>query len=168
MSKRLLAALCLLLACACAQAQASRVDTLEPAAPGLADTSIRVRVYLPPGYDATQARYDVLYVNDGQDMEAVGLQATLERLYGEHAIRPLIVAAIDMPPDRMAGYGVFDRASVDCPVYDWTALGAGQRIPGPAFVESPTTTVIVPPGDVATVAPSGDLHLDLHTNRSQA
>lgn len=107
---RFAAALCLLLACACTQAQASRVETLEIAAPGLSGEPIRVRAYLPPDYDATQARYDVLYVNDGQDMEAVGLQATLERLDRVHAIRRIIVVAIDMPPDRMAGYGLFDRA----------------------------------------------------------
>ncbi|MFT4179557.1 MAG: alpha/beta hydrolase-fold protein [Thermomonas sp.] len=107
---RLIVMLCLLLACALAQAQGIRIDTLEPAAPGLSDKPIRVRVYLPPGYDAAQARFDVLYVNDGQDMDAVGMQATLERLYARGVIRPVIVVAIDMPPDRMAGYGLFDRA----------------------------------------------------------
>lgn len=107
---RFVAGLCLLLACAFAQAQNVRVETLEQAAPGLSDTPIRVRAYLPPAYEATQARYDVLYVDDGQDMEAVGMQATLEAQYARNAIRPIIVVAIDMPPDRMAGYGLFDRA----------------------------------------------------------
>ncbi len=109
-TKRLLAGLCLLLACAFAQAQDVRIETLEQAAPGLSDKPIRVRVYLPPHYESTQARYDTLYVNDGQDMEAVGMQATLEGLYARGAIRPVVVVAIDMPPDRMAGYGLFDRA----------------------------------------------------------
>ncbi len=107
---RLIAGLCLLLACAFAHAQDVRIETLEPAAPGLSDKPIRVRAYLPPDYDATQARYDVLYVNDGQDMEAVGMQDMLEGLYSRDAIAPVIVIAIDMPPDRMAGYGLFDRA----------------------------------------------------------
>lgn len=108
---RMLAGACLLLACAFAQAQDVRIETLEQAAPGLSAKPIRVRVYLPPGYESTRVRYSVLYVNDGQDMESVGMQATLQRLYRERAIRPLIVAAIDMPPDRMAGYGLFDRAA---------------------------------------------------------
>ncbi|WP_240906258.1 alpha/beta hydrolase-fold protein [Thermomonas sp. HDW16] len=107
---RFIAGLCLLFACAFAQAQGIRVDTLEQAAPGLSDKPIRVRIYLPPDYGSTQARYDTLYVNDGQDMEAVGMQATLERLYARYEIRRIIVVAIDMPPDRMAGYGLFDRA----------------------------------------------------------
>ena len=107
---RFVVGLCILLACALAQAQGVRIETLEQAAPGLSDKPIRVRVYLPPDYQATQARYDTLYVNDGQDMEAVGMQATLERLYARYEIRRIIVVAIDMPPDRMAGYGLFDRA----------------------------------------------------------
>lgn len=84
-------------------------ETLRIAAPGLSDAPIRVRVYLPPDYADTQARYDVLYVNDGQDMEAVDMAGTLDRLYARFAIERVIVVAIDMPPDRMAGYGLFDR-----------------------------------------------------------
>ena len=107
---RLVAGLCLLLACAIAQAQGIRIETLEQAAPGLSDKPIRVRVFLPPDYESTQARYETLYVNDGQDMEAVGMAGTLEALYARYAIARVIVIAIDMPPDRMAGYGLFDRA----------------------------------------------------------
>ena len=111
MPMRLLVAVCLLLVAAVAQAQAQgvHVDTLDLAVPGLTDKAIRVRVYLPPDYQSTQARYDMLYVNDGQDMQAVGMQATLDSLYARGAIRPVVVVAIDMPPDRMAGYGLFDR-----------------------------------------------------------
>jgi len=87
----------------------SRIDTLQLAAPQVASTPLRVRVYLPPDYDATAARgYPVLYVNDGQDMEAVGLQATLAALYAAGANAPVIVVAIDMPPDRMSAYGLSD------------------------------------------------------------
>ncbi|MFC5570332.1 alpha/beta hydrolase-fold protein [Lysobacter yangpyeongensis] len=88
------------------------VDSFGIAAPGVAPAPLHVRVWLPPAYGAAAARrYPVLYVNDGQDMEAVGLQATLERLYAEDTIRPLIVVAIDMPPDRMAAYGFSDRVA---------------------------------------------------------
>lgn len=81
------------------------------AAPGVSPRPMRVRLWLPPGYRANSPRrYPVLYVNDGQDMEAVGLQAALEYLYRHREIAPMIVVAIDMPADRMAGYGVSDRA----------------------------------------------------------
>lgn len=80
-------------------------------APAVSPRPMHVRLWLPPGYRAHSAiRYPTLYVNDGQDMEAVGLQSTLDDLYRYKLIRPLIVVAIDMPQDRMAGYGVSDRA----------------------------------------------------------
>ncbi len=106
---KLLAALLLLVASMCARASSIDVHELRVEAPGLSAAPLRVRVYLPPDYEATQARYQVLYVNDGQDMDAVGLVDTLEGLYARHAIARIIVVAIDMPPDRMAGYGLFDR-----------------------------------------------------------
>ncbi|GAB3102175.1 alpha/beta hydrolase-fold protein [Lysobacter terrae] len=88
------------------------VESFDLAAPSVSPAPLRVRVWLPRGYDALGARhYPTLYINDGQDMEAVGLQATLERLYAGETIRPLIVVAIDMPQDRMAAYGFSDRGA---------------------------------------------------------
>jgi predicted alpha/beta superfamily hydrolase len=98
-------ALILLLPCALH----AQVHKLELAAPAFAPERIHVTVYLPPGYAHSTARYPVLYANDGQDMQAVGLQATLAGLYDEHAIEPLIVVAIDMLHDRASGYGLSDR-----------------------------------------------------------
>lgn len=99
-------------------------------APGVSPKPMRVRVYLPPGYRSdTIPGYPVLYANDGQDMEAVGLQSTLTDLYRHHEIRPMIVVAIDMPQDRMAGYGVSDRAkgvSVAAPT-KYGAVGANAQ-----------------------------------------
>ncbi|HEU0307203.1 MAG TPA: alpha/beta hydrolase-fold protein [Lysobacter sp.] len=93
-------------------ARRSTVDTLQVDAPGVAPAPLRVRVLLPPDYDAKAAiGYPVLYVNDGQDLEAVGLQATLASLHAEGTIRPLIVVAIDMPPDRIGAYGLSDRTN---------------------------------------------------------
>jgi predicted alpha/beta superfamily hydrolase len=87
----------------------ARVQKLELDAPAFAPEHIHVTVYLPPGYAQSTARYPVLYANDGQDMPAVGLQATLATLYGEHAIEPIIVVAVDMLHDRASGYGLSDR-----------------------------------------------------------
>ncbi len=81
-------------------------------APAFAPEQVKVSVYLPPGYgDQGDRRYDVLYVNDGQDMPAVGLESTLSRLYAQQAIEPVIVVAIDMLTDRMGTYGLSDRAA---------------------------------------------------------
>lgn len=98
----------LLIACSPVHAQAS-IDEINLDAPGLSESPVRVRVLLPAGYSEGTSRYPVLYFNDGQDLQDVGVEATLQQLYAGHAIEPLIVVAIDMPPHRMAGYGVFDR-----------------------------------------------------------
>ncbi len=64
-----------------------------------------VDIFLPPGYDASDARYPVLYAQDGQDMGDVRLKATLERLYAENAIQPLIVVAVHASGERLREYG---------------------------------------------------------------
>jgi enterochelin esterase-like enzyme len=89
----------------------SSVVQLQLDAPAFAPERIKVSVYLPPGYARGVRRYPVLYANDGQDMDAVGLQSTLTRLYREHAIEPVIVVAIDMLADRASGYGLSDRTT---------------------------------------------------------
>jgi enterochelin esterase-like enzyme len=89
----------------------SAVVQLQLDAPAFAPEKIKVAVYLPPDYGRTNHSYPVLYANDGQDMAAVGLQATLARLYREHAIEPIIVVAIDMLADRASGYGLSDRTT---------------------------------------------------------
>ena len=89
-----------------------RIDTINLPAPGLADNGLRIRIFLPNGYDPKSAiAYPVLYINDGQDAEAVKLQATLDALIDRGEIRPLLAVAIDMPKDRMGAYGFSDRAA---------------------------------------------------------
>jgi predicted alpha/beta superfamily hydrolase len=113
-----------------ATAQARRIE-LRSEVPGLGPNhqreSLRVRVFLPVGYDANDAvGYPVLYVNDGQDAEALHLQLAVDAMAANAdedssrvpldmlppistRIRPLIVVAIDAPKDRMAAYGFSDR-----------------------------------------------------------
>jgi len=43
--------------------------------------------------------------------------------------------------------------TVDTPIYDFDALAPGQKIDGPAIVESETTTVVLRPNDKATTTP---------------
>ncbi|HEY5850195.1 MAG TPA: alpha/beta hydrolase-fold protein [Lysobacter sp.] len=87
-------------------------ERLQLDAPAFAPEQVKVGVYLPPGYDASaDRRYRVLYINDGQDIPAVGLESTLSRLYAGQAIEPVIVIAIDMLGDRMGTYGLSDRAA---------------------------------------------------------
>ncbi len=65
-----------------------------------------IDVYLPPGYDSTgKARYPVLYLNDGQDAEALGMLPTLDSLTASRRIPPIIVVALHANAQRMQDYG---------------------------------------------------------------
>jgi len=48
---------------------------------------------------------------------------------------------------------------VDTPVYDWAQLRPGHALQGPALVDDPTTTVLVPPGATCSVDPQRNLVL---------
>lgn len=64
-----------------------------------------VFVYLPPNYAHEDLRYPVIYLNDGQDREALQLRQTLAELYAAPKIQPLIVVAIPATDDRLQEYG---------------------------------------------------------------
>jgi N-methylhydantoinase A len=54
-----------------------------------------------------------------------------------------------LPPDGFAS----------APLYERSRLPAGARLAGPAIVEQPDTTTVIPPGWLAVVEPSGNLRL---------
>lgn len=87
--------------------QAWRVEAPDDV-PAYLHQPMRITVFLPPDYGASR-RYPVLYVNDGQNRETVGLAPTLQRLYAEKRVAAFIAVAIDMPPDRIGAYGLSDR-----------------------------------------------------------
>ncbi|MGQ4660548.1 alpha/beta hydrolase-fold protein [Lysobacter sp. F6437] len=93
-------------------AQPATIETLHLDAPAFAPEQVEVAIHLPPGYDASGANaYPVLYLNDGQDAEAVELADALAQLHASHSIQPVIVVAIHMLPDRMGTYGLSDRGA---------------------------------------------------------
>ncbi|MCB8928204.1 MAG: esterase family protein [Ardenticatenaceae bacterium] len=68
--------------------------------------SREITVFLPPGYaQAPQRHYPTLYVNDGQDQEALHLRETLATLFQRRHIPPIIVVAVPTNPDRLQEYG---------------------------------------------------------------
>lgn len=90
-----------------------------------------LRVYLPPGYSETDARYPVLYMHDGQNLfdEATsfigaewGVDETCDRLIREGRIPPIVVVGIDNPGEA--------RADEYTPVPD--SMGEGGRRGGGA------------------------------------
>jgi len=79
-----------------------------------------------------------------------------------------LLSALPQEPDLPDGPPAIPRSErltyidgwVTSLVYDFEALAPRQTIPGPAIVESPMTTVLLRPGDVATVTPLGWLNID--------
>ena len=48
---------------------------------------------------------------------------------------------------------------VDTPVYDGATLGAGAAIAGPAIIEQPGTTIVLPTGQAARIDDFGNFHI---------
>lgn len=69
------------------------------------DRTVKLNIYLPP-VTSPQGTVPVLFLNDGQDMEAIGLEKILNRLYEAKVIRPVIIVAIHCGEDRMNEYGM--------------------------------------------------------------
>lgn len=78
--------------------------------PNFASTHLQnsrnITVFLPPNYHlAANCRYPVLYLNDGQDKEALRLHETVAKLTALRHIPPIIVVAIPTNDDRLQEYG---------------------------------------------------------------
>jgi len=125
--------------------QIHRIDlALEagPLTPGQADLLI----------DAFRQRYERMVgagtARDDAPVEVVNL--------GVHVVVPVPPAALPVRPAGVARpertrAAWFAGARVPCPVYQWGAVGAGQALEGPAFVESAQSTAVVYPGQTAMV-----------------
>lgn len=113
-----------------------------------------------------EERYAALYGAEAGFREA-GIQAITFRVRGvgvlpfSPALPEVPAAASGDPADARAGRRpvCLDAATgyVDTPVYDYLRLRSGHVVPGPAIVEVPTTTVVVPAGHTGTVDHLGNL-----------
>ena len=84
---------------------AIQIDSLTHLPSRYLKTTRTVRVFLPEDYRRTRLRYPVLYANDGQDMEALGLVRTLDSLIHRGDIPPVIVVAVHASDRRLQEYG---------------------------------------------------------------
>lgn len=62
-------------------------------------------VILPPNYENIPDKLSVLYLNDGQDITALKIEGTLNKLYRSHEIKPFVLVAIHTNENRMKEYG---------------------------------------------------------------
>ena len=68
-----------------------------------------VHVFLPADYSSYNI-LPLLLINDGQNMEEVGLKKILQKLFQHKEIKPLCCVAIEAGPDRKREYGVAGKA----------------------------------------------------------
>ena len=69
------------------------------------ERDVKVDFYLPQNV-ANPSQMSLLLINDGQDMEKMGFESILEKLYAEQLIEPLLCVAIHCGPNRKMEYGV--------------------------------------------------------------
>jgi len=68
------------------------------------EREVTLSILLPPAGCGT-APFPVLYLNDGQDLARLGLQATLDELYAQQALQPFVLVGIHANEQRVQEYG---------------------------------------------------------------
>ena len=71
---------------------------------------VELSVLLPPPVGEAVSPYPVLYLNDGQDLERLNFQATLDELYARGAVRSFVVVALHANEQRVQEYGTAAHA----------------------------------------------------------
>ncbi|MFI7061357.1 hydantoinase/oxoprolinase family protein [Kribbella sp. NPDC050124] len=118
---------------------------------------------------AFEKRYAELY-GEGTGFSAAGIQAITFRVRGTGVLpfSPTLPKLADAAgPDPSAALLATRKVCLDArvgyvetPIYDYRALQAGHVITGPAVIEVPTTTVVVPPEMTGVVDNLGNLTID--------
>jgi N-methylhydantoinase A len=128
------------------------LDGVDVAAPDLMDRVL----------ERFHRRHEELYTYSAPGQEVVLVNARLAlvgRLPTLPAEAAAAGAAAPAEPRRRRAY--LDGRWTETPVYDLEALPPGHEAKGPAIFESPTTTILVRPGERATVTPQGWLDIRL-------
>jgi N-methylhydantoinase A len=96
------------------------------------------------------------------DIECQTWKLRMRAKYGAVDVRSSageLPGANGAPIPRAARRAFFEGRYVDTPVYLGQALDAGTLIDGPAIIEEPTSTIVVPPGSSLTVSDAGNYHM---------
>ena len=110
-------------------------------------------------------RHEALYTYALRDQEAVLVNARVAAIGQLPALPQEPLAGAERQAAGPASHRpVYLGGWQETPVYAWDGLAPGQEIAGPALVESPTTALLLRPGDHATVTPH--LWLDIAVGTS--
>ncbi|HXO02569.1 MAG TPA: hydantoinase/oxoprolinase family protein [Stellaceae bacterium] len=117
---------------------------------------------LPQIVERFHRRHEALYTYAMREQESVLVNArvTVAGILDELPREPSLPPAPPAPP--IANRAIYlDGGTVAAPVYDFDALAPGQELTGPAMIESAMTTVLLRPGDAATVTEHGWLDISV-------
>jgi N-methylhydantoinase A len=115
---------------------------------------------LPQIVDRFHRRHQALYTYSMPEQESVLVNArvTVAGLLDELPREPALPKTTNAPP--LGSRAIYlDGGFVEAPVYNFEALAPGQLVAGAAIVESAMTTVLLRPGDAATVTEFGWLNI---------
>ncbi len=112
---------------------------------------------------AFDALYEHRYAHQSPDEPVEMVNIRLTAIGKRPTLRfPRLAKRVTAKAARHRGVYLSDsRKPVSCPVYQRGALGAGARIKGPALIEEHGTTTVLFAQDRCTVAPSGELTIDV-------
>jgi enterochelin esterase-like enzyme len=69
------------------------------------ERNLLIDLYLPPEADTGEGLWDVLLINDGQDLQTMKFESILSKLYRAHVLRPLLCIGVHAGPMRKFEYG---------------------------------------------------------------
>jgi len=69
------------------------------------ERNLLIDFYIPPEPFSSDGKFDVLLINDGQDLQTMNFGSILSKLYLANAIRPLLCIGIHAGPLRKFEYG---------------------------------------------------------------
>ncbi len=103
-------------------------------------------------------RHEELYTYSAPSQEVVLVNARLA-VVGRLPSLPEERAIEAAASGASRGRRIYLSHWMECPVHDLATLSPAQELKGPAIVESPTTTILIRPGDVARVTNQGWLDI---------
>ena len=119
-------------------------------------------------YDEFFRRYESIY-GKGSSFRGAGIEAVTFRVRASAATpKPRLTAAaltteiaVEAELGTRPVYWTGPAKVIDTPAYKGESLVPGNRVPGPAVIETSDTTVVIHPGRDATIDAYGNVEIEL-------
>ncbi len=115
---------------------------------------------------AYTARFSKLY--SGAKAEIVNIRVRCSGPLPALSSINIVGGSVDGPKVKGTRPAWFENQFVETTVYDRYRLVRGDSVAGPAIVEEPEATTVIPPGDVLTVDEVGNLRIEINAAAAAA